>query len=135
MNCGTAVSRTAQPATAVLVTSSYPQPRDNQPMDEQTFKDISWLFQKLGEHLAKIAEDPPPGADTRKLLKHIIDNHQPTFSNGRNPFNWLKELNSTLNFWAHLDPTADLTEDEIWRDLHTLELVSRHLNLPVEFVD
>ena len=104
-------------------------------MQKKDYQDVMWLFHELGEHLRSIRRDTPEESDVRSLLRGVVENHQPGFFAGRNPFNWLKELQTTLNFWHHLQPASDVSEDDVWRDLDTLERVAKYLGLDSAFVD
>lgn len=103
-------------------------------MQKETYQEIMWLFHEFGRHLLSTTHNPPEECDARSLLKVVVENHQPRFG-GRNPFNWLKELQTALNFWYHLRPESDIPEDDIWRDLDTLERVARFLGLDPLFVE
>jgi hypothetical protein len=94
-----------------------------------------WLFHDLGDHLRSIRRDAPKDWDTRALFRDVVENRQPKFLGGRNPFNWLKELQTTLNFWHHLQVASDVPEDDVWRDLDTLERVAWYLGLDSAFVE
>lgn len=107
-------------------------------MDKETFQDVMWLYQELGRHLRTVAAIKTSDAgDTRDLVRQVIQYHQNQPYKpiaGRNPFNWLKELQSTLNFWHHLHPESLVAPDDIWRDLDTLERVAIHLGLDADFI-
>ena len=47
----------------------------------------------------------------------------------------MKELQTALNFWHHLQPESEVPESDIWRDLDTLERVAKYLRLDPEFVE
>jgi hypothetical protein len=104
-------------------------------MKKQTHQEVMWLFHELGRGLRSSKPDAPEGSDAGTLLKTVIEEHQPRFLRGRNPFNWLKELQTTLNFWHHLQPESEVPESDIWRDLDTLDRVAKYLGLDPEFVD
>lgn len=104
-------------------------------MDQATFQDVTWLLHDLGRCLKSIMPSTPESCDTRGLLWVVVRDQQPRLTGGRNPFNWLKELQATSNFWAHLQPGSDVPEDDVWRDLDTLERVAKYLGLDPEFVD
>jgi hypothetical protein len=104
-------------------------------MRKEDYQDVMWLFHELGECLRSKNQDASKDWDTRALLREVIENHQSTFFGGRNPFNWLKELQTTLNFWHHLQLASEVSVDDLWRDLDTLERVARYLALDSAFVE
>jgi len=104
-------------------------------MRKEDYQDVMWLFHELGECLRSKRQNAPKDWDTRALFRDVVENHQSTFFGGRNPFNWLKELQTTLNFWFHLQIASDVPEDDVWRDLDTLERVAGYLGLDSAFVD
>ena len=104
-------------------------------MRKEDYQDMMWLFHELGECLRSKRQDAPKDWDTRALFRYVVDNHQSTFFGGRNPFNWLKELQTTLNFWHHLQVASDVSEDDVWRDLDTLARVAAYLGLDSAFVE
>jgi len=104
-------------------------------MRKEDYQDVMWLFHELGECLRSKHQNAPKDWDTRALFRDVVENHQSTFLGGRNPFNWLKELQTTLNFWFHLQVASDVPEGDVWRDLDTLERVAGYLDLDSAFVD
>jgi hypothetical protein len=105
------------------------------PMKKEIFKDVMWLFHELGLHLKPKVKDAPEKCDTRTLLR-ILAQERPSINFGeRDPFNWLKELQATANFWHHLTPESDIPEDDLWRDLDTMERVAKHLGLGNKFIE
>src|SRR3989442_861171 len=104
-------------------------------MDKKIYQDVMWLFHDLGRHLRPVVYEAPEECDTRGLLRILVQSHQPTIAGGRNPFNWLKELQTASNFWHHLGQKGDIPEDDIWRDLDTLERVAKYLGLDSDFIE
>ncbi len=104
-------------------------------MEETTFKDVMWLFQQLGRHLRPKVQDAPEKSDTRTLIWHLAKDRHSTVFDGRNPFNWIKELQSVSNLWHHLSSESDLPDDDIWRDLDTMERVAKYLDLDSKFIE
>lgn len=103
-------------------------------MKKVNFTNIMWLFHELGQHLRLKIPDAPEKSDTRAMIR-ILVNNRPSTSNGeRDPFNWLKELQSVSNYWHHLLPESEVPNDDIWRDLDTMERVAKHYGLPPEFI-
>src|SRR5258708_28911703 len=103
-------------------------------MRKETFQDVTWLFQDFGRHLKALVSGAPTGADTRELLRILVLSREHQFVGGRNPFNWLKELQNVLNVWHHLDSEGSLPDDDVWRDLDTLERVAIYLKIDPDFV-
>jgi hypothetical protein len=104
-------------------------------MDKEIYQDVFWLFHDLGRHVRPLVSEAPEERDTRNLLRVLIQHHQPTIVGGRNPFNWLKELQTVSNFWHHIPPDSDIPEDDIWRDLDTLERVAMYLGFSPDFTE
>jgi hypothetical protein len=103
-------------------------------LEKQTYQEMMWLFQEFGRTLRLVTAKAPSG-DERRLLKFVIERHESRLTYGRNPFNWLKELYSTLNYWHHLQSDSDVLPDDIFRDLDTLERVVDYLCLERELLE
>ncbi|MBN1568335.1 MAG: hypothetical protein JXA73_10855 [Acidobacteria bacterium] len=104
-------------------------------MDKKSFQDVMWLFQELGRHLRPKIQDAPDNCDTRILIWHLAQGRHSTVFDGRNPYNWIKELQSVSNLWHHLSVESDIPDDDVWRDLDTMERVARYLDLDSKFIE
>ena len=94
-----------------------------------------WLFHDLGGQLRPKVQGAPERCDTRTLIKILVQNRPSPAVGERDPFNWFKELQTAANAWHHLPPESEISEDDVWRDLDTMERVAKYLDLAPAFIE